>query len=284
MQALQQRAKNPVFIGGLQKSGTSLVRAILGKHPGLFAGLETAWFDLPWGEGEATKRLPALLKIARLYRRGEDETLALAARAPSAEAFLDSFMAKVCAAEGKPRWIEKTPGNILHAARIFSFWPGAQMIHVLRDPRDVYSSMIEARKMMEASAFVSYWKSVVPAALKLTDARRMSDRVYELCYEAVIADRADAIRKLVAFLNEEWQDDLAEFEGQKDDFDRVLEVTGKASTTLQRLRNPIESGRMGLWRRVIGAAGEAELFREAERQHCLSDMMAAIKRASLAED
>lgn len=284
MQAMQQRAKNPVFIGGLQKSGTSLVRAILGKHPRLFAGLETAWFDIPWEEHGASKRLAAVLKIARLYRMGEDETLVLAGQAPSAEAFLDSFMAKVCVAEGKPRWIEKTPGNILHAERIFSFWPSAQMIHVLRDPRDVYSSMIEVRKMTEASTFVSYWKSVVPAALKLTGDRRISDQVYELCYEAVIADRPYAIRKLVAFLGEEWRDDLAEFEGQKDDFDRVLEVTGKASTTLQRLRNPIESGRMGLWRTVIGAAGEAELFREAERQNCLAEMMAAIKRVNSAED
>lgn len=281
---MQQRAKNPVFIGGLQKSGTSLVRAILGKHPRLFAGLETAWFDLPWEEHEASRRLPAILKIARLYRKDDDETLALAARAPSAEAFLDSFMAQACAAEGKPRWAEKTPGNILHAERIFSFWPGAQMIHVLRDPRDVYSSMIEARKMTDASNFVSYWKSVIPAALKLAGGSGVSARVYEICYEAIIANRADAIRKLVAFLGEEWRDDLAEFEGQKDDYDRVLEVTGKASTTLQRLRNPIEPGRMGLWKTVIGAAGEAELFREAERQNCLGEMMSAIKRIELAED
>ena len=32
---------SPVFIGGMYKSGTSLLRAMLGRHSRLFAGLET---------------------------------------------------------------------------------------------------------------------------------------------------------------------------------------------------------------------------------------------------
>lgn len=34
---------SPVFIGGIFKSGTSLVRVMLGQHSSFFAGLETQW-------------------------------------------------------------------------------------------------------------------------------------------------------------------------------------------------------------------------------------------------
>lgn len=36
----------PIFIGGLYKSGTSLLRAMLGQHSNIASGLETFWFDL----------------------------------------------------------------------------------------------------------------------------------------------------------------------------------------------------------------------------------------------
>ena len=35
--------RDPIFIGGMFKSGTSLLRAMLGRHSRLFAGLETQW-------------------------------------------------------------------------------------------------------------------------------------------------------------------------------------------------------------------------------------------------
>ena len=36
----------PIFIGGMFKSGTSLLRRLIGSHPTIFAGLETNWFRL----------------------------------------------------------------------------------------------------------------------------------------------------------------------------------------------------------------------------------------------
>ncbi|MDP6272194.1 MAG: sulfotransferase, partial [Alphaproteobacteria bacterium] len=41
----------PIFIGGLYKSGTSLLRAMLGQHANIAAGLETNWFEVDWAAG-----------------------------------------------------------------------------------------------------------------------------------------------------------------------------------------------------------------------------------------
>ena len=38
----------PIFIGGMFKSGTSLLRAMLGQHSAIASGLETYWFDWDW--------------------------------------------------------------------------------------------------------------------------------------------------------------------------------------------------------------------------------------------
>jgi hypothetical protein len=42
-----------IFIGGMFKSGTSLLRVMLGQHLAISAGLETAWFQLDWDSGLA---------------------------------------------------------------------------------------------------------------------------------------------------------------------------------------------------------------------------------------
>ena len=36
----------PIFIGGMPKSGTTLVRKYIGNHPQIFSGLESNWFEL----------------------------------------------------------------------------------------------------------------------------------------------------------------------------------------------------------------------------------------------
>ena len=39
---------SPIFIGGLFKSGTTLLRAMLGQHSAIASGLETQWFKMDW--------------------------------------------------------------------------------------------------------------------------------------------------------------------------------------------------------------------------------------------
>ena len=54
-------SSNPIFVGGYFKSGTSLLRALLGQHPDIASGLETHWFaiDPSAGIGRAGETLSA---------------------------------------------------------------------------------------------------------------------------------------------------------------------------------------------------------------------------------
>lgn len=44
---------------------------------------------------------------------------------------------------GKPRWGDKSLHSGQHADQIFEEFPGAKIIHMMRDPRDRYASVLK---------------------------------------------------------------------------------------------------------------------------------------------
>ena len=56
----------PVFIGGMFKSGTSLLRAMLGQHRNIASGLETYWFEVDPRAGLGRDGEPIGPYLARL--------------------------------------------------------------------------------------------------------------------------------------------------------------------------------------------------------------------------
>src|SRR4051794_14011535 len=124
------------------KSGTSLLRAMLGQHSAIASGLETYWFDWQWSARESDSMKVMYCRLAHFFDMRVAEVSALAMKSNSAEAFLSGLMSEVAQRQGKPRWAEKTPGNIAHADRIWKAWPDAQIIHIIRDPRDVFASLV----------------------------------------------------------------------------------------------------------------------------------------------
>ena len=84
----------------------------------------------------------------------------------------------------------------------------------------------------------------------------------EIRYEDLVTNPETVMRAVIDFIGEDWHAAAGKFEGKADEFDIVLKATGKASTTLDRLRRPIEQSRVGLFPQVLTAA---ELDRVASR-------------------
>ena len=153
----------PVFIGGMYKSGTSLLRAMLGRHSRLFAGLETQWLHETWSVG-GDAQAAWLKRMALFFDASPDELSKACGSARDIETCLESVMSYLAHHAGKSRWVEKTPGNAGVIGRIFSHWPTAQVLHITRDPRDVYASMLEVGKWVEPEEFAARWCATVGAA------------------------------------------------------------------------------------------------------------------------
>lgn len=244
----------PIFIGGMFKSGTSLLRAMLSQHRAIASGLETYWFEVDLTAGKGRGGEPLAEYLARLAAyfdlpAAEVETIASASADP--EAFLDTFMTRVARAAGKPRWAEKTPGNIAHAVRIRARWPHAPVVHIVRDPRDIYASLLEAGKWTSAEDFGSRWCAMFSGCEDGIRIGALSRADYlEVRYESLVLAPETTMRSVVAFVGEEWDPAAGRFSGRDEEFKVVLEQTGKASTTLARLRTPLSDDRVGLWRKV----------------------------------
>jgi len=267
---------SPIFIGGLFKSGTSLLRAMLGQHSGIAAGLETYWFDLRWnnaappaGPDSGHQAKPLVEQAADLCRFYDLPRIAVrdfVEQSRSAEEFIDRFLSAFAAGQGKRRWLEKTPGNILHLARIYGHWPEAKVIHLRRNPLDTFVSLKEAGKWDTADVFMGLWIRYLGAAERAkTELHLEPNRYVEVEYEELATRPVDTMRMLVDFVNEPWEDSVAQYQGQDHDYNRVLAVTGKTSTTLGHMRQPLTTARVGIWRQRL-APNEVQQLRAAA--HC----------------
>lgn len=185
-----------VVMGGAPRSGTTLLRKLLDRHPELCSGAETklfvpAAFNLAW--------------LARSYELPLAELEAMVEAAASQAAFVDAFAARVRAAAGKARWAEKTPQNIRHLYWILERFPAASIVHIIRDGRDVICSMREHPDWRWVDG--AWQKVVVPRSTEWYARRWLEDtaagmawrqdpRYVEVRYEDLVADPAGAMREV----------------------------------------------------------------------------------------
>ena len=63
----KKRKNMTIFIGGMYKSGTSLLRSMIGQHSAVFSGLETNWFKLSADEFSQISSLHHKTKISKFF-------------------------------------------------------------------------------------------------------------------------------------------------------------------------------------------------------------------------
>jgi len=279
-------SRAPVFIGGMFKSGTSLLRAMLGRHSRLFAGLETQWLDQEARGNDPAERSAWLERLSIFFDVPDTALEQAVGDARQPEVCLDRLMGFLSRRDGRARWVEKTPYNVSSIDRILAFWPEAKIIHVVRDPRDVYASMVEIGKWAEPAVFAGHWCATVGAAREWLDAAGGVHPAYhQLRYEALVRAPEPTMREALAFLGESWESEVAMFNGRPQDFERVRRATGKVSTTLKRLALPLTDNRIGVWGSIIGQErwelAQAELGRRG--YHELAQALMAETDAICAE-
>lgn len=260
---------SPVFIGGLYKSGTSLLRAMLGRHSNIASGLETFWFDLDFTgqtqpnkefrNWDATRNEPLAQHIDRLAAffdlKGE-LVRSISKQSSCAEEFLDLFMSTYASQKEKKRWVEKTPANVLHIDRIFSFWPNACFIHVVRDPRDAYSSNAKKKELWRnPETFAKLWIKFISTCEKAKISGSYPS-ILEVRYEDLVLYPTSTMRMVLDFIKEPWEESTACFSGEPQDIEKVRKITGKTSATLKSLSKPMAKDRIGAWKRELEQASQ----------------------------
>jgi len=285
MKSLRDQAmpysQTPIFIGGLFKSGTTLLRAMLGQHSSIASGLETQWFNMDWDGMKDKEFYDHMERLKKFYGFKKSLTERIVNESKDVIQFLNLFLGLYAKSLGKKRWAEKTPGNILHLDKIYTGWSGAKVIHIIRDPRDAFASLRQAKKWDTIEVFSDLWCQYLGSVEKFKKESPLhEDKFMEIRYEALITRPKEIMKRILVFLGETWEDQVAVFDGNKDDYHKVLELTGKASTTLSRLGEPLTKSRIGIWRNVV-SEDEIRQIHNLVDQRGLFNLMESIENESI---
>lgn len=195
--------ERPLFVCGVGRSGTSLLQSMLNAHSALAFPPETHFFRryaigrgaAQWRVSSSDERRARLALDLELARAGVDVE-ALAQLPDPGHAFR-ALLCAVAAAEGKQRVGDKDPRNIDALPALAREFPAAHLVHIVRDPRDVLTSRMQAAW----SAHRPWWVHPLIYAEQLrrgcAEGRAcFGERYLEVHYEALIAAPERELRRI----------------------------------------------------------------------------------------
>ena len=246
----------PIFVVGCPRSGTTLLQLMLHAHPRIALPPETRFllpaYDarLRFGDlrQEANRRALAEWIVDRRPTRFFDLKLdgraiveEIAAGPPTLGSALGIIYRGYARRFGKARWGDKRPAYIRYLGTLQRLFPDAQFVHVVRDGRDCVASLMEMPWWKhDVRHAVSTWAQAIDEGHRA--ARRMPEDTYlELQYEALVTDPEPELRRLCAFLGEDYDPAMADPSGVA----RV--AVPKRKKWHARTRGEISQERQGSW-------------------------------------
>jgi hypothetical protein len=201
---------DPVYVAGLERSGTSLMFALLASHPDLAMTRRTnLWthFFGQYGDLSQPANLDRCLSTMSRYRRiikldPDIEQLRRDFNTSGDRTYgrLFALLEQQYADRiGRRRWGDKSLHTERYAEPIFAAFPAARIIHMIRDPRDRYaSSKTRWRRRGGIGAGTAEW--LASARLAERNERRFPGRYRVVRYETLVADAEETLRDICAFL------------------------------------------------------------------------------------
>jgi tetratricopeptide (TPR) repeat protein len=229
----------PVFIFGLPRSGTSLVEQILASH------------SLVHGAGELRFSQEAYAALAA--GKGSDEAAFAALEYPDRDTIrriAADYLDKLQALGGiATRVVDKMPDNYQYLGLLATLFPRARFIHCQRDLRDVavscwVTNFAQVNWANDMGSIVSRFREY----LRLMDhwRRVLPMTIFEISYEAVVADLEHEARRLVQACGLEWEQGCLSFNETR----RPV----RTASVIQ-VRQPIYARSVGRWRHYAEALG-----------------------------
>lgn len=199
----------PIFIVGCPRSGTSLLRDLLRAHPNLtfpeeshfIARFYRAYGD-PSSDRQAWKLARRILRTVQVGTWGIDLEARDFAGCRSFSEVVRRVFAAWARREGKPRWGDKTPHYVHEIPLLLELFPEAQIIHIVRDGRDVALSWLKKRfEPQNLYKAAQLWVDMVSRGR--SDGSLLPASVYhEVRYETLLAQPEQTMRQVCDFLKE----------------------------------------------------------------------------------
>lgn len=258
--------KPPVFLIGSPRSGTTLLHQMFDHHPAFALPFESKYIVVfnnnlsEFGDLRDVKNREALIisiekfmRNAWLERDHSEWIPGLAAAAPrlAAEAapsysgVMEVIYKYFSEQRGRERWGDKMATFRRCMPVVFELFPTARIVHIIRDGRDVASSLLPL-SFGPNTAYVAAkkWRNFVEHGLDF--AARHPLQVYTLRYEDLVDDPEKYLREICEFIGEPFNEEMLQF--HKSGTSRVprKEIHGQ-------LNKPVNKERAARWKRDLTA-------------------------------
>jgi hypothetical protein len=223
--------KNPVFVVGSPRSGTSILPWSLHQHSNFWTSRESDLLYNLFGNSFPGEQRSHLDEVFHLTYDRPEGTWLHENHVDKAEmlAYVGMGLNALYTSRSHPkRWVEQTPVNTLMVENLSYLFPGAQFVHILRDGRRVVHSMLhfadrlkaEVREaMIRHGSFPSWatgaaeaartWRLFVQTARDFEAAHRQ--RCLTVVNEEMSARPAQGFRRLLEFLGAPYEDAPAQY-------------------------------------------------------------------------
>jgi hypothetical protein len=217
-------SREPIFIGGLDRSGKTSLRACLVSHPNISipAVGSNMWtyFYGQYGDLHLSENLERCLTALLRYKHvrcldPDPERLRREfAAGPRTYGRLFGLIHEHHAErEGKPRWGDQTGLIERYADVIFEEFPRAKMIHMVRDPRDRYLASLELWPSGRGRVGGATARWLYSVRLARHNARRYPERYLILQFEDLICQPEPTLRQVCTFLGEAYVPGMVAMDG-----------------------------------------------------------------------
>jgi hypothetical protein len=222
----------PVFIVGMNGSGTTMLADSLDNHPDLYifpgeSAVLPFFISKISSFGDLSK-LSSRKKLADALGRSwsfwfvndkkpkilDEKELTQ----PGFAGVVDSMFINFAASQGKYRWGEKTPMYLQHIELLSTHFPCAQFIHIIRDGRDVAQSF-QRRYKKEPCWTIYRWKKTTE--MGRVQGKKLGDNRYmEIKYEELTNNPERILEQICNFLSLPYYASLCKNDSSQMDPDR----------------------------------------------------------------
>jgi Sulfotransferase family len=221
---ISQNNDRPIIVLGCPRSGTTLLQVMLHSHPRIAIPPETRFLlpayrnRLRFRSLEAPANRRALGRFIARTRGNRFGDLGLERRKtirqivkgpPTLGSALGIVFRGYAERFDRPRWGDKRPAYHHYIEAIMRLFPDAQIVHIVRDPRDCVAS-ITRMPWWDRDSYhaVSAWAQ----SIDHTDeaARKWPGAITRVQYELLVADPETELKALCAALGEQYDPAMAE--------------------------------------------------------------------------
>ncbi|MCC2614869.1 sulfotransferase [Aestuariibacter halophilus] len=216
-------ATPPIFIVGVQRSGTTFLRLIFNRHPEISIPFESNFLDvisaaveLDFYDWEQKKSLMENILNEPLTQKGGitfpdmDKLREVHSPAEMISALFDDNSRR----EGKTRWGVKTPHYIIKMHEILHFFPDARIIALVRDPRGIFVSQKSISwGAKQPSKLAYFWNMAIQSVEMIETLFPNNIRVVRYC--DLITDTEEVVKSLCGFAQCDFVPEMLDFDNHK---------------------------------------------------------------------